>query len=166
MSLLNRQEALISKKINPNKLYTRLCSFTQFGRIDKTLHTLNFINDEEKRRATLIQLNRGESRHSLARAVFHGKRGELHQRYREGQEDQLGALGLVVNIIILWNTIYMEAVLDQLRQEGYIVLDEDTARLSPLIYDHINMLGRYLFAVSDAVARGELRPLPNPNDIA
>ena len=82
-------------------------SIAEFGRIDKTLHTLNFINDKEKRRATLIQLNRGESRHSLARSVFHGKRGELHQRYREGQEDQLGSLGLVVNIIILWNTIYM-----------------------------------------------------------
>ena len=46
---------------------------------------------------TLTQLNRGESRHSVARAVFHGQRGELRQRYREGQEDQLGALGLVVN---------------------------------------------------------------------
>ena len=46
------------------------------------------------------QLNRGEDRHKLARAVFHGKRGELRQRYREGQEDQLGALGLVVNIIM------------------------------------------------------------------
>jgi hypothetical protein len=38
--------------------------------------------------------------------VFHAKRGELRQRYREGQEDQLGALGLVVNMIVLWNTIY------------------------------------------------------------
>jgi len=27
-----------------------------------------------------------------------------HIRYREGQEDQLGALGLVVNGIILWNS--------------------------------------------------------------
>jgi hypothetical protein len=51
----------------------------------------------------LIQLNRHEDRHKLARAVFHGRRGELRQRYREGQEDQLGTLGLVVNIIILWN---------------------------------------------------------------
>src|SRR5262249_47459978 len=25
--------------------------------------------------------------------VFHGKRGELRQRYRQGQEDQLSALG-------------------------------------------------------------------------
>ncbi len=32
------------------------------------------------------------------------KRGEIHKRYREGQEDQLGALGLVTNAVILWNT--------------------------------------------------------------
>ena len=86
-------------------------ALAEFGRIEKTLHTLNYIDDENRRRATLLQLNRGEGRHSLARDVFHGKRGELRQRYREGQEDQLGALGLVVNIIVLWNTIYMDAVL-------------------------------------------------------
>lgn len=155
--------ASIMRTLQSGRHQTKLAkAIAEFGRIDKTLHTLNFINDEEKRRATLIQLNRGESRHSLARAIFHGKRGELHQRYREGQEDQLGALGLVVNIIILWNTIYMEAVLNQLRLEGHRVLDDDIARLSPLVFDHINMLGRYSFAVSEAVARGELRPLHNP----
>ncbi len=31
---------------------------------------------------------------------------ELPQRYRKGQEDQLVALGLVVNFVVLWNTIY------------------------------------------------------------
>jgi TnpA family transposase len=30
---------------------------------------------------------------------------ELRQRYREGQEDQLGAIGLVVNVIVLWNML-------------------------------------------------------------
>lgn len=45
-------------------------------------------------------------RHAVARDVFHGQKGELRQRYREGQEDQLGALGLVVNILLLWNTLY------------------------------------------------------------
>ena len=89
---------------------TRLAqAFAEFGRIDKTIHTLTYLDDEAKRRATLIQLNRGEGRHALARAVFHGKRGELRQRYREGQENQLDALGVVVNMIVLWNTIYMQA---------------------------------------------------------
>jgi len=96
--------------------------------------------------------------------VFHGKRGELRQHYREGQEDQLGALGLVLNMIVLWNTIYMEAALDQLRADGYTVKNEDVARLSPLLHEHINMLGRYSFSVPEAVAKGELRPLHDPAD--
>jgi Tn3 transposase DDE domain len=94
--------------------------------------------------------------------VFHGKRGELHQRYREGQEDQLGALGLVVNLVVLWNTIYIDAAVSQLRAEGHVILDEDVARLSPLGSRHINMLGRYAFTIPDIVARGELRPLRDP----
>ncbi len=144
---------------------TRLAqAIAEFGRIDKTLHTLNYIDDEAKRRSTLTQLNRGEGRHSVARAVFHGKRGELRQQYREGQEDQLGALGLVLNMIVLWNTLYIEAALEKLRLEGYLVKDEDVARLSPLQHEHINMLGRYSFSVPDAVAKGELRSLRNPSD--
>ena len=30
----------------------------------------------------------------------------------------MSALGLVVNVIVLWNTIYIDAALGQLRQEG------------------------------------------------
>ncbi len=60
---------------------TRLAqALAEFGRIEKTLHSLNYINDESRRRTILNQLNRGEGRHSLARVVFHGKRGELYQR--------------------------------------------------------------------------------------
>ena len=144
---------------------TRLAqAFAEFGRIDKTIHTLTYLDDEAKRRATLIQLNRGEGRHALARAVFHGKRGELRQRYREGQENQLDALGVVVNMIVLWNTIYMQAALDLHRADGHSVRPEDEARLSPLGHEHINLLGRYSFAVPESVARGELRPLRNPAD--
>jgi len=137
-------------------------AFAEFGRIDKTLHSLTTLDDKDKRRTTLTQLNRTEDRHSVARAVFYAKRGELRQHYREGQEDQLSALGLVVNMIVLWNTIYIEAALMQLQREGYSVSDDDKARLSPLIRDHINMMGQHSFAMPDSVARGELRPLRDP----
>ena len=118
---------------------TRLAlAIAEYGRIEKTIHTLNFIDDEFMRRATLAQLNFGEGRHALARDVFHGKRGELHQRYREGQ-DQLSALGLVINMIVYWNTLYMNAALVQLCNEGYSVRPEDEARRSPFGHDHINI---------------------------
>ena len=153
----------IMRTLQMGERATRLAQgIAEFGRIDKTLHTLNFIDDPIKRRSTLVQLNRGEGRHGLSRVVFHGKRGELRQRYREGQEDQLGALGLVVNMIVLWNTLYMQAAVEQLRAKGFLVLESDVAHLNPHVHDHINMLGRYSFAVPEAVARGELRPLRNP----
>ena len=62
---------------------------------------LHSISDPAYRRRSLTQLNRGEGRQRLARVVFHGPRGEVRQRYREEQEDQLGALGLVVNSSVL-----------------------------------------------------------------
>lgn len=52
-----------------------------FGRIYKTQYFLTYLDDPDYRRRFLTQLNRGESRHSLARAVFYGKRGELHQSH-------------------------------------------------------------------------------------
>lgn len=64
----------------------------------------------------LTHLNRGEGRNRLARAVFFGQRGDLRQRYREGQEDQLGAWGLVVNSIILWNTLYLDKAIAHMRR--------------------------------------------------
>ena len=131
----------------------------ELGRIYKTRYLLAYLDDESYRRRILTQLNRGEARHSLARAVFYGKRGELHQAYREGQEDQLNALGLVVNAIVLWNTRYMEQALALIRQRGTTVLDDDVARLSPLGHDHITMLGHYSFEVPEVVAQGHLRPL-------
>jgi TnpA family transposase len=50
---------------------------------------------------------------------FMASGAKLRQRYREGQEDQLDTLGLVVNIIVLWNNIYIEAALNQLKKEGF-----------------------------------------------
>jgi hypothetical protein len=70
----------------------------------------------------------------------------------------------MVNMIVLWNSIYIEAELEQLRKEGFTIRDEDVARLSPLIHDHVNMLGRYSFAMPDIVAKGGLRPLRDPAD--
>jgi hypothetical protein len=58
----------------------------------------------------------------------------------------------------------MNAVLNRLRTEGFDVRDEDVARLSPLGFDHINMLGRYAFILPEQIARGELRPLRDPSN--
>lgn len=156
----------LTRTLQTNDHPTRLArALQELGRVVKTLYLLRYVDDGSYRRRILSQLNRHEGRHRLARAIFHGKRGELRQRYREGQEDQLGSLGLVTNVVVLWNTIYMDAALRRLEAEGYEVRAEDVARLSPLGRGHVNMLGRYAFTLPDTVARGELRPLRDPRAV-
>lgn len=138
----------------------------ELGRIPKTLFLLNYVDDATYRRRILIQLNRIEGRHSLARTIYFGRQGKLYQHYRQGMEDQLNALGLVLNMVVLWNTRYMDAALNHLRAEGFEVRPEDVERLSPLRYEHINFLGRYLFTLPEEVEKGQLRPFHNPRDPA
>jgi hypothetical protein len=117
-----------------------------YGRIFKTLHILSIIDSEPYRRGIKGMRNLQEGRHALAEKIYHGRRRELFQRYREGMEDQLGALGIVLNCVVLWNTAYIDAALNQLRAQGYPVRDEDVARLSPFMRKHINVHGKYSFS--------------------
>ena len=114
------------------------------GRAAKTIPLLDYRNDEHFRRRILAQLNRGEGRHALSLEVCHGRRSELRQSYREGQEGQLGALGLIVNTIILYNTICIQRPLDHISATtGSQPSDEDIERLSPLGSDHTTLTGGY-----------------------
>lgn len=79
-------------------------------------------------------------------------------------EDQLGALGLVLNAVVLWTTRYIDAAVAQLRAEGHDIKDEDVARLSPLKHKNPNCLGRYNFRASTPSA-GALRPLRDPDAV-
>jgi TnpA family transposase len=135
----------------------------EVGRVAKTLYLLAYINDESYRRRITTQLNRGESRGGLARGLHHGNKGEIRRRYKSGMELQLGALGLAVNIVIIWNTLYYQAILELINAMGDDVLEEDVARLSPLKWAHINVHGKYEFSMSPDVAGGDLRPLRDPN---
>ncbi len=90
----------------------------------------------------------------MARAICYGQRGEIRKRYREGQEDQLGALGLATNAVVLWNTLYMQEALSWMRSNGEETGGEDIARLSPLMHGHINMLGHYTFTLPEDILKG------------
>ena len=92
-------------------------------------------------------------------------RFQIRKRYREGQEDQLGSLGLVVNVIALWNTIYMQEALEKLGEDGFVINDEDVARLSPMEHRHVNFLGSYSLCWMNYVSSGHLRPLRTPEEI-
>jgi TnpA family transposase len=141
-------------------------AFAHYGRIFKTLHLLQVIHVEEYRRMIGTQLNIGESRHNLARRVFFGNLGRLTRGYERGMEDQLGALGLGLNAITWWNSLYIDAAVKQLEAgamgvKGGRISPEIRARLSPLVFEHINFHGFYPFHRPDLGE--ELRDLRDPS---
>ncbi|WP_067802194.1 Tn3 family transposase [Actinomadura formosensis] len=77
-------------------------------------------------------------------------------------ENQLGALGLVLNCAALWTTVYLDSAGRQLRAQGYPVRDEDMARLSPFVHSHLGVHGAYTFALPD-LAPGTIRGLRGPD---
>src|SRR5690625_1156078 len=89
---------------------------------------------------------------------FYGRKGKLYQTYLDGIEE-LTALSLVTNAVIYWNTLYLEKVLAQMKQEGYDCSEELLGKLSPLLFEHITFVGKYTFQYNPVLKDGSLRPL-------
>jgi TnpA family transposase len=52
----------------------------EFGRVERTLFTLEWLQNPELRRRVQVGLNKGEAKNALARAVFFNRLGELRDR--------------------------------------------------------------------------------------
>jgi hypothetical protein len=65
----------------------------------------------------------------------------------------------VLNVLVLWNTWYMNHALGYLRASGMTIADENLARLWPLNSSHFNLVGRYSYAVPELITDGAFRPL-------
>ena len=116
----------------------------ELGRMERTLFTLDWVEDPELRRETGQELNKGESRNSLAHAVFIHRLGEIRDRTYENQQHRASGLNLIVTAIILWNTRYLERAVATLRQTENVPRHL-LAHLSPLGWEHINLTGDYIW---------------------
>ena len=116
----------------------------EMGRIEKTIFILDYISNKDLRRKIHRGLNKGEAMNSLARALFFGKQGELREKTLQNQLQRASTLNILINIISIWNTIYLEKALNYLKQTQKI--DETLLKhISPLAWEHINFLGEYMF---------------------
>jgi TnpA family transposase len=145
----------------------------ELGRLERTLFTLDWIEDPDLRRDASRELNKGEARNSLARAVFLHRLGEIRDRTYENQQHRASGLNLLVTAIILWNTRYLGRAVAALR-DIEDVPDELLKHLSPLGWEHVNLTGDYIWAAADeGEGRGDrrdgfkpLRSAPKANLIA
>jgi hypothetical protein len=62
--------------------------------------------------------------------------------------NKASCLSLLSNAVLVWNTLAIMKIVTQLRAVGETIADEDLARISPLMYQHVIPNGTYHFARS------------------
>ena len=125
----------------------------------KTNFILRYLQSQPLRRKINAQLNKGELLHALRTWLWFGGDGSIRKKQEQAQQETVQYLNILVNAIMVWNTAYTQAAVEQLKSEDYPVLDEDLAFLSPAKYGHINRLGRYSFLEMQALQPNGLRAL-------
>ena len=141
--------SLILRKLGATPRQSALSlALREIGRIERTIHTLDWIVDKGLRADTTDELNKGE-----ALGTTSGPRRRVPSasyRFRDRNHDQqshrAAALNLVTACIGLFNCRYLGRAVDDLRRRGVDIDDKRLRRLSPLGWDHINLTGDYVWS--------------------
>jgi TnpA family transposase len=134
----------------------------EYGRLIKTIHILRWYAEKTHRRRLNRQINKGEALHSLRSHLCYANQGEIREQQDEQLHNQVGCLNLVTNAVIVWNTVYIEKVVQQLKKEEQFPGDEELKHIWPTRHAHINVYGRYHFNRDNVGKKQQLRELRQP----
>jgi TnpA family transposase len=135
-------------------------AFQHYGRIAKTIHILRWIRDPAYRKKIQIQLNSGESHHTLAKHLSIGRLGEFCDADPDEMTKRATCLNLLCNLVVTWNAVRLQNYVEQQRQAGRVIAAETLLRISPVFWHHINLTGTYDFLGAAAEVQSAVIPLP------
>jgi len=73
------------------------------------------------------------------------------RRIRDGDYEEImnkaSCLSLISNAVLVWNSIQIQRIINELRGSGHSIRDEDIARVSPLLRAHVIPNGSYDLSV-------------------
>ncbi len=164
-TLLRLVVSLKQKHVTASTVLRRLNSYSQqhpvylalreLGRVVRTEFLLCYMDDQSLRKRIDDQLDKLESTHQFARAVFYGQNGQIPYAGKEEQQLADACKRLVQNVIVCWNCLYLNQYLFQaLAAERQQVADAIAAS-SPVSWRHINLHGEFDF--SDEALKDSLR---------
>ena len=140
-----------------SQLFKRLNSYTrqhplyralkEYGKLEKSIFLLKWIDLLDLRQAVEKQLNKGEQANRFADAVSFSRNQEFLYAEKTEQEIAEGCNRLIRNAIICWNYLYLSQLLaqeteEERRQALLVALKEG----SIVIWHHLNLHGEYDFS--------------------
>jgi TnpA family transposase len=112
------------------------------GKLLRTLYLCDYLGNPVFRTEILDLLNQGEAVHSLQRALHHGLITAKRGRTTEQLGAISGALTLLANIVMAWNTHRLQVVLDR---ASAAYPDAVLRRITPIGHQHLNLRGILTF---------------------
>lgn len=135
-----------------------------YGQLVKTIFICRYLLQLPLRHRINTQLNKGEQLHNLRVYLWFGGDGIIRKKQEKEQQVTARCLNLLANIVMVWNTVYIQEILKQLKKEGYEVNETDLEHVSPAPFEHINRLGKYDFNDEIRLQENGLRALRQPAD--
>jgi TnpA family transposase len=123
----------------------------ELGKLLRTIFLCDYFTKPDFRRELHTLLNRGESAHQLQRAVYHGRIAPQRGRRRDEMRAISGAHALLTNVVIAWNTMKMQEVVDRWRTEKHPIPEAWLRRMGPVHFGHINFKGTITFNIDEFV---------------
>ena len=121
----------------------------------RTEFLLRYMDDQSLRKRIDEQLDKLESTHTFARAVFYGQNGQIPYAGKEEQQVANACKQLVQNVIVCWNCLYLNQYLFQAPGAERQQVADAIAASSPVSWQHINLHGEFDF--SDDALKDSLR---------
>ncbi|MEM7798703.1 MAG: Tn3 family transposase [Chloroflexota bacterium] len=156
--------SLMMRKLASYPNQNRLAlAFKEVGKLERTIFVLTYLLDLSLQRRNLRGLNKGEAIWSAARAISSiGRGSEMYDRDFDAQLNRASSTMLLVAMLSTWNTVYLDKTVSAFQANGMEIPEEYLGHISPLGWQHINMLGRYQFDLTHAYPLQALRPLRQP----
>ena len=137
-----------SRRTTASQLLKRLTSYSkhhklftaikEFGKIIKTDFLLTYIDDVGLRQRIEKQLNKVESANRFSKAVFFGNNAEFIFATQEEQNIANNCKRLIQNAIILWNYLYIDKKLQEVKSQFNFYGTYDFIKIDKKVNDMIS----------------------------
>lgn len=144
------------KHVTASSILRRLSSYAQkhsvyqalreLGQLVRTKFLLVYMDDSELRKRIDSQLDKLESAHQFARAVFYASSGEMQYASKEEQQRTDACKRLIQNAIICWNYLYLTNQVVKTPEPSRNLLVDLIGRSSPVSWQHVNLQGEFDFS--------------------
>jgi TnpA family transposase len=145
LGLKKNTQTNIVRKLSSHKSDDTTKALIEFDKIIMSIYMLNYIDDEDMRKMVYKSLNRGESYHQLISAITKVSGKKLTGRGEAEIIISNECARLLANCIIFYNASILSGMYEYYKSKNMTAECEWIIRLSPVAWQHINLIGRYEF---------------------